>query len=407
MPIEIPLTLAAESLTHGTFGRWVKPNGALVKADDLICEVETDKVAQEIFSPATGVLTHLAKVGDRIPKGAIIATIDPAGAPTASPASAPPVPPLSPTPATTAIKAAAPSAEARLSPAARVMADTQGIDTSKIPPNERGVITKSGIIDAQSAPKVQPPPLASPPLAVPVATAAPVGEREKRVPMSAMRMRIAERLLQAQETAAILTTFNEVDMSRVMDLRAKYKEVFQKKHGVGLGFMSFFVKASVEALKAFPAVNARIEGTDMIYCNYYDLGIAVSTERGLSVPVLRDCDGRSFAGIEKGIIDLATRVKEGKITLSDLSGGTFTITNGGIFGSMMSTPILNPPQSGILGMHSITKRAVVVEDQIVIRPMMYLAFSYDHRIIDGKEAVSFLVRIKECIENPERLLLEV
>jgi 2-oxoglutarate dehydrogenase E2 component (dihydrolipoamide succinyltransferase) len=225
--------------------------------------------------------------------------------------------------------------------------------------------------------------------------------------MSPVRARIAERLLAAQHSAAILTTFNEADLSRVLDLRSRYKESFQKKHGVGLGFMGFFVKACVEALRAFPAVNARIDGPDVVYHHFYHLGVAVSTEKGLMVPVLRDCDQLSFAGVEKGIAELAARARDGKIAVSDLQGGTFTITNGGVFGSMMSTPILNPPQSAILGMHAIQKRPVAVNDQVVVRPMMYLALSYDHRIIDGREAVSFLVRVKECVENPERLLLEV
>jgi 2-oxoglutarate dehydrogenase E2 component (dihydrolipoamide succinyltransferase) len=237
--------------------------------------------------------------------------------------------------------------------------------------------------------------------------APPSKPRETRQRMTPIRARIAERLLAAQQNAAILTTFNEADMSRVMELRARYKESFQKKHGVGLGFMAFFVKACVEALRAFPAVNARIDGPDIVYQHFYHLGVAVSTDKGLMVPVLRDCDQLSFAGIEKGIAALAAKAREGKISVADLQGGTFTITNGGIFGSMLSTPILNPPQSGILGMHAIQKRAVVVDDQVVIRPMMYLALSYDHRIIDGREAVSFLVRVKECIESPERLLLEV
>jgi 2-oxoglutarate dehydrogenase E2 component (dihydrolipoamide succinyltransferase) len=225
--------------------------------------------------------------------------------------------------------------------------------------------------------------------------------------MTPIRQRIAERLLSAQQSAAILTTFNEADMTAVMALRARFKEAFQKKHGVGLGFMGFFVKACVEALKAFPSVNARIEGADIVYAHYYHFGVAVSTDKGLMVPVLRDCDRLSFAQIEKGIAELAVRARENKISVADLQGGTFTITNGGIFGSLLSTPILNPPQSGILGMHAIQKRAVVVEDQIVVRPMMYLALSYDHRIIDGREAVSFLVRVKEGIEAPERLMLEV
>ncbi len=225
--------------------------------------------------------------------------------------------------------------------------------------------------------------------------------------MTTMRQRIGERLLAAQQNAAILTTFNEVDMSAIMALRARYKEAFQKKHGVGLGFMSFFVKACVEALKAFPAVNARIDGADIVYHNYHNIGVAVSTEKGLMVPALRDADQLSFAGIEKGIAALAVKARDGKISVADLQGGTFTITNGGVFGSLLSTPILNPPQSGILGMHTIQKRPVAVDDQVVIRPMMYLAFSYDHRLIDGREAVSFLVRVKECVENPERLMLEV
>ncbi len=225
--------------------------------------------------------------------------------------------------------------------------------------------------------------------------------------MSTIRQRTGERLLAAQQNAAILTTFNEADMSAIMALRTKYKEAFQKKHGVGLGFMSFFVKACVEALRAFPAVNARIDGSDIVYHNYHDVGVAVSTERGLMVPTLRDAGQMTFAQIEKGITDLAVKARDGKIAVADLQGGTFTITNGGVFGSLLSTPILNPPQSGILGMHTIQKRPVAVDDQVVIRPMMYLAFSYDHRLIDGREAVSFLVRVKECVENPERLMLEV
>jgi 2-oxoglutarate dehydrogenase E2 component (dihydrolipoamide succinyltransferase) len=225
--------------------------------------------------------------------------------------------------------------------------------------------------------------------------------------MSTVRQRIAERLLSAQQTAAILTTFNEADLSALLALRAKYKESFQKKHGVGLGFMSFFVKAVIEALKAFPAVNASIDGNDIVYHNFYDIGVAVSTEKGLMVPVLRDADALSFAGVEKGIAALAQKARDGKITVADLQGGTFTITNGGVFGSLLSTPILNPPQSAILGMHAIQKRPVAVDDQVVIRPMMYLALSYDHRLIDGREAVSFLVRVKECVESPDRILLEV
>jgi 2-oxoglutarate dehydrogenase E2 component (dihydrolipoamide succinyltransferase) len=241
----------------------------------------------------------------------------------------------------------------------------------------------------------------------PPAEPVPAGVRETRQRMTPIRQRIAERLLSAQQNAAILTTFNEADLSAVMALRARYKEAFQKKHGVGLGFMGFFVKACVEALKAFPAVNARIDGSDIVYHHYYHLGVAVSTEKGLMVPVLRDCDRRGLADIEKGIAELAARAREGKLAVGDLQGGTFTITNGGVFGSLLSTPILNPPQSAILGMHAIQKRPVAVEDRVVVRPMMYLALSYDHRLIDGREAVSFLVRVKECVEAPERLMLEV
>jgi 2-oxoglutarate dehydrogenase E2 component (dihydrolipoamide succinyltransferase) len=255
-------------------------------------------------------------------------------------------------------------------------------------------------------------PAAPPVSAAPVEPPAPAPSpepavRETRQRMTPIRQRIAEKLLAAQQNAAILTTFNEADLSRVMELRAKYKETFQKKHGVGLGFMGFFVKACVEALRAFPAVNARIDGADVVYHHYYHLGVAVSTEKGLMVPVLRDCERLSFAEVEKGIAALAQKARDGSITVADLQGGTFTITNGGVFGSLLSTPILNPPQSAILGMHAIVRRPVAVNDQVVIRPMMYLALSYDHRIIDGREAVSFLVRVKECIENPERLLLEV
>jgi 2-oxoglutarate dehydrogenase E2 component (dihydrolipoamide succinyltransferase) len=252
------------------------------------------------------------------------------------------------------------------------------------------------------APQARP----SPPVSAPPAAGS-AGPRETRQRMSGLRQRVAQRLVEVQQTAAILTTFNEADMSRIMDLRARYKEPFQKAHSTALGFMSFFVKASIEALKAFPAVNARIDGNEIVYQNYYDIGVAVSTEKGLMVPVIRDADRLSFAGIEKAITGYAAKAREGSIAVDDLRGGTFTITNGGIFGSMLSTPILNPPQSGILGMHAIKKRPVVVEDQIVIRPMMYLALSYDHRIIDGREAVSFLVRIKDCLESPERLMLEI
>jgi 2-oxoglutarate dehydrogenase E2 component (dihydrolipoamide succinyltransferase) len=413
--VEIKLTPAGESVTHATMLKWLVADGAYVKRNSTLCELETDKVTKEEYAPADGVLKIAVQPDTKVPIGAVLGHIDtsapaPSGSAPATPTPAAQMPAQAPTQAPVQAPAQAPTAATSIpmSPAASVMAATQGIDVSKVTPADKRVITKSDLIahqESASKPKTNGVATAEPtPAATPVAK--PAGGI-RRQPMSAMRQRIAERLLEAQHNAAILTTFNEADMSRIMELRTKYKDSFQKKHGVGLGFMSFFVKAAVSALQAFPAVNAYIEGTDIVYHDYAHIGVAVSTEKGLMVPVLRNCESLSFADIEKGIVGLATRARDGKIGLADLQGGTFTITNGGIFGSMMSTPILNPPQSAILGMHSITKRAVVVDDQIVIRPMMYLALSYDHRIIDGKEAVSFLVRIKEAVENPERLLLEV
>jgi len=422
--VEIKLTPAGESVTHATMLKWLFPEGAYVKRNSTVCELETDKVTKEEYAPADGILKIAVPPDTKVPIGTVLGYIDtsapaptssspPVAAPTATaPATAPASAPSAPVPpAPTAASTSPP-----LSPAASVLAATQGIDVSKVVPADKRVITKSDLLahqEAVAATKTNGSTTATMPAPVPEAIsvvspalAKPAGGI-RRQPMSALRQRIAERLLEAQHNAAILTTFNEADMSRVMELRAKYKDSFQKKHGVGLGFMSFFVKAAVSALQAFPAVNAFIDGSDIVFHDYAHIGVAVSTDKGLLVPVLRHCESLSFADIEKGIVALATKAREGKISLSDLQGGTFTITNGGIFGSMMSTPILNPPQSAILGMHAITKRAVVVDDQIVIRPMMYLALSYDHRIIDGKEAVSFLVRIKEAIENPERLLLDV
>ncbi len=304
-----------------------------------------------------------------------------------------------------------------LSPSARQLVANEGIDPHQLTGSGRGGrITKEDVLAhlqhnagtaVEKAPVAAPEPPSAPAVSPFVESKPAKDGRERRERMSPIRARIAERLLAAQQNAAILTTFNEADMSAVMALRAKYKETFQKKHGVGLGFMSFFVKAVVEALRAFPAVNASIDGGDIVYHNYHDIGVAVSTEKGLMVPILRDANAMSFADIEKGIAALAQKVRENKISVADLQGGTFTITNGGIFGSLLSTPILNPPQSAILGMHAIQKRPVTVDDQVVIRPMMYLALSYDHRLIDGREAVSFLVRVKECIESPERLMLAI
>ena len=390
MAVEIKVTPAGEAVSEATLVKWLKPDGAYVKNGEPICELETDKAAKDEYAPSDGVLAIKAKPGERLAIGAVIGSIDPDGKAAAprEPAKEAPAPPAD---------------EVRLSPAARVMAETQGIDVSKVAPSAKGVVTKGDILAHQEKAAPQPAaPAASPPLAKPVKPQ----DGQTRQKMSPLRQRIAERLLHAQETAAILTTFNEADMSRVMEMRARYKDAFQKKHGVGLGFMGFFVKAVVEALKAFPAVNASIDGDEVVFHHCQHIGIAVSTEKGLVVPVLRDCGSLSFAGIEKGILDLAAKARDGKIALAEMQGGTFTITNGGVFGSLLSTPILNPPQSGILGMHTIQKRPVAIGDEVAIRPMMYLALSYDHRLIDGREAVSFLVRVKDCIESPERLLIE-
>ena len=417
MAVEIKVPSAGESVTEATIARWLKANGAAVKANEPVCELETDKATAEVMAPASGTLAITVGEGQKVAIGAVIGKIE-AGAAQPAPLSKTPPPPKGD--GVSRQPAPAPAAPTRkevskplLSPAARHIAAKEGIEPHQLTGTGRGGrITKEDVVAhlqqrggiLEKAPAAPPP---APETAPPVeAKPAPAG-RERRERMSPIRARIAERLLAAQQNAAILTTFNEADLSAVMALRAKYKETFQKKHGVGLGFMSFFVKASIEALRTFPAVNASIDGSDIVYHNYYDIGVAVSTEKGLMVPVLRDAEQMSFADIEKGIAALAQKARENKISVADLQGGTFTITNGGIFGSLLSTPILNPPQSAILGMHAIQKRPVAVDDQVVIRPMMYLALSYDHRLLDGREAVSFLVRIKECLESPERLLLEI
>jgi 2-oxoglutarate dehydrogenase E2 component (dihydrolipoamide succinyltransferase) len=418
MAVELKVPSVGESITEGTLARWLKADGAVVQSNEPVFELETDKASQEVTAPAAGVLRHGAAEGDKVTIGQVVGTIE-AGA---VPANGGPAPAAKkPEPAASAKPAPAKPAaggEVLLSPAARQLAADKGVDPQQLSGTGRdGRVIKEDVLTALQqrtapapaaappapAPAVQPKPAAAPP---PAPRPSPAG-RETRERMSTVRQRIAERLLSAQQTAAILTTFNEADLSALLALRAKYKESFQKKHGVGLGFMSFFVKAVIEALKAFPAVNASIDGNDIVYHNFYDIGVAVSTEKGLMVPVLRDADALSFAGVEKGIAALAQKARDGKITVADLQGGTFTITNGGVFGSLLSTPILNPPQSAILGMHAIQKRPVAVDDQVVIRPMMYLALSYDHRLIDGREAVSFLVRVKECVESPDRILLEV
>jgi len=408
VPISVPGV--GESISEGILAKWLAGDGSTVKAGDPLFELETDKATNVVPAPASGVLKVQAAEGDTVAIGATVGVIDPSGAPAPAKADAP-----APDAAAKAEpKAAEPAADGgpgHLSPAVRRIVAEEGVDPSQVEGTGKGGrVTKGDVLaHVESGGKPAAPAAPAPaPTPAPAARPAPSKEgRETRERMSGLRQRIAQRLVEAQRTAAILTTFNEVDMSRVMATRAKYKEAFQKAHGVGLGFSSFFIKATIEALKAFPAVNARIEGNEIVYNNYFNIGVAVSTERGLMVPVIRDADQLSFADIEKAIGAYADKARKGAIGVDDLQGGTFTITNGGVFGSLLSTPILNPPQSGILGMHAIKKRAVVVDDQIVIRPMMYLALSYDHRIIDGREAVSTLVRIKDCLEDPERLLLAI
>jgi 2-oxoglutarate dehydrogenase E2 component (dihydrolipoamide succinyltransferase) len=402
MPVEIKVPSVGESITQGSIARWLKKDGAHVQTDESLFELETDKATQEVPAPAAGVLHIAMGEGKTVDIGSVVGTIDESAVPAAAPAPPPSAPE----------KAAQPKAEGNnipVSPAARRLATEEGVDVKQLAGTGRGgVILKTDVQEhlEQRKPKESTamppvPPLAAPP------PAAPMAARETRQRMSAIRQRIAERLLAAQKQTASLTTFNEADMSAVMDLRARFKDKFKEKHDVGLGFMAFFVKAAVQALKAYSLVNARLEDADLVLQNYYNVGVAVSTDKGLMVPVLRDADQMTFAQIEKAIAGMAAKARDGKISVGDLQGGTFTITNGGIFGSMMSTPILNPPQSAILGMHAIQKRPVVRDDQIVIRPMMYLALTYDHRIIDGRDAVLFLVRVKECVEDPERLLLEI
>ncbi|MFZ5492021.1 MAG: 2-oxoglutarate dehydrogenase complex dihydrolipoyllysine-residue succinyltransferase [Pseudomonadota bacterium] len=390
MQIEIKAPVLPESVAEATLLRWKKKPGEAVRRDESLIDVETDKVVLEVVAPADGVLAAVHQAdGATVHAGDLLATLDTAAAAGEA------APAAEPAPSVPQVRAVTTP-----SPAARKLAAEQGVDTATLAGSGRdGRIIKE---DVQAAAK--PAPSESPAArALPVADAGP--RPEQRVPMTRIRQRIAERLVEAQRTAAILTTFNEVNMQPVMDLRARHREAFEKAHGVKLGFMSFFVRAAVEALKKFPLVNASIDGTDVVYHGYFDIGIAVSSPRGLVVPVLRDAEGLSFADIEKTIADFGQRARDGKLTLEELSGGTFSITNGGIFGSMLSTPILNPPQSAILGMHNIVDRPVAENGQVVIRPVMYLALSYDHRLIDGREAVQFLVSIKQALEDPSRLLL--
>ncbi|BCG24055.1 MULTISPECIES: 2-oxoglutarate dehydrogenase complex dihydrolipoyllysine-residue succinyltransferase [Pseudomonas] len=409
MAIEIKAPTFPESVADGTVATWHKKPGEAVKRDELIVDIETDKVVMEVLAEADGVLAEIVKnEGDTVLSGELLGKLTEGGAAAAAPAAAAPA-------AAPAAQAAAPAAggdDAILSPAARKLAEENGIDPNSIAGTGKGGrVTKEDVVAAVEAKKSAPAAAPAAKAAAPAAEA-PVfaaGDRvEKRVPMTRLRAKVAERLVEAQSTMAMLTTFNEVDMTEVMALRSKYKDLFEKTHnGVRLGFMSFFVKASVEALKRFPAVNASIDGNDIVYHGYQDIGVAVSSDRGLVVPVLRNAELMSLAEVENGIATFGKKAREGKLSIDEMTGGTFTITNGGTFGSMMSTPIVNPPQAAILGMHNIIQRPMAVNGQVVIRPMMYLALSYDHRLIDGKEAVSFLVTIKNLLEDPARLLLDI
>lgn len=410
MATEIRVPTLGESVSEATVGTWFKKVGDTVKADEPLVELETDKVTVEVPAPASGVLTEIvAQNGETVGLDALLGQIaeGAAGAATAAPAAKPAE--AAPAPAAAA-PAAAPAGGSSMpaAPAAAKVAADANISTADIDGSgKRGQVLKGDVLAAiAKGPSASAPAAAAPAAPRPVSSAddAP---REERVKMTRLRQTIAKRLKDAQNTAAMLTTYNEVDMSAVMDLRNRYKDVFEKKHGVKLGFMGFFTKAVTHALKELPAVNAEIDGTDIIYKNYCHVGMAVGTDKGLVVPVIRDADQRSIAGVEKELGRLAKAARDGSLGMADMQGGTFTITNGGVYGSLMSSPILNAPQSGILGMHKIQERPVVVGGQIVIRPMMYLALSYDHRIVDGKEAVTFLVRVKESLEDPERLVLDL
>lgn len=426
---DIKVPTVGESITEATIGEWAKKSGEFVKRDEIILLLDTDKASVEVTAPNDGVLTTLAKAGDTVKIGAVVATIDTEGVATAGmqqpaknvevgAASAPAA--ATPAAATGGAKPISPDMQQHLSPATQRVVSERGLDASQIKGTGKdGRITKQ---DAMTAPAPQgglgatagnyapaPAPAAKkteiPPL--PQARGATGARGERREGMTTIRKRISERLVMSQQTTATLTTFNEIDMSAVIALRDKYKDKYKERYGVSLGFMGFFVKACVEALKEVPQVNAFIDGTELIYHDYINIGVAVGTEKGLIVPVVKDADLLSIAGIEQAIRHYALKARDGKISIDDLSGGTFTISNGGVYGSLMSTPILNPPQSGILGMHKIEERPVAVNGKVEIRPMMYVALSYDHRIIDGKEAVTFLVKVKEGIEDPSRLLLEV
>ena len=400
MIIEVNVPVFAESITEGTLLKWYKKVGESVARDETLVDIETDKVVLEVPAPQAGVLVEIiVQDGETVTTQQLLAKIDTEAAATQA---APAADAVQAAPAAPASAQATSNSQAGVAmPAAAKLAAEKGVDVSQIQGSGRdGRVLKEDVLNAPAAPKAAP--------AVQAAVALPLGDRpEQRVPMSRLRARVAERLLESQAQNAILTTFNEVNMKPVMDLRAKYKDKFEKTYGVKLGFMSFFVKAAVAALKKYPIVNASVDGKDIVYHGYFDIGIAIGSPRGLVVPILRDADQMSIADIERAIADYAAKAKDGKIAIEDLTGGTFSITNGGTVGSMMSTPIINPPQSAILGMHATKERAVVENGEIVVRPMMYLALSYDHRIIDGREAVLTLVTIKELLEDPARLVLDV
>ncbi len=405
--IEVKIPPLGESISSGVLAKWHVKNGDAVKKDQPLFELETDKITSEGVAESAGVITFKVEPGTEVKIGEVVATIDPAAGGTTSVSSAPSAAPLK-----SEISNSKPAAEAPASPAVRRLAADTGIDPATVVgTGKAGRVTKGDMLAAAATPKEVAAAIAAAPASAVPATAPvvskPAAGKRTRTKMSKLRQTIAKRLVSAQHEAAMLTTFNEVDMSAVMELRKKYQDDFVKKNGVKLGFMSFFTKAVVHALKEVPAINAQLDGDEVVQNHYYDISMAVSTEKGLVVPVVRDCDQLDMAGIEKAIGEVAKKARDGKLGLPDFEGGCFTITNGGIFGSMLSTPIINAPQSAILGLHAINERPMAVNGQVVIRPMMYLALSYDHRLVDGKEAVTFLVKVKQAIEDPTRLLLSV
>jgi 2-oxoglutarate dehydrogenase E2 component (dihydrolipoamide succinyltransferase) len=409
---EIRVPTLGESVTEATIGRWFKKAGDAVAVDEPLVELETDKVTIEVPAPSAGTLGEIvAKDGETVAVGALLGQIRDGVAAAARPAApARAATPAAPPPPAAAPAAKAPPADAPLAPSVRKISAESGVDAATVPGSGKdGRVTKGDMLAAIEKAASVPTPVNQPAAAVQVRAPSPADDaaREERVKMTRLRQTIARRLKDVQNTAAMLTTFNEVDMSHIMAMRAQYKDVFEKKHGSKLGFMGFFTKACVQALKDIPAANAEIDGADLIYKNYYHIGVAVGTDKGLVVPVVRDSDRKSIAEIEKSIADFGRRARDGQLKIDEMQGGTFTITNGGIYGSLMSTPILNAPQSAILGMHKIQDRPVAIGGKVEIRPMMYLALSYDHRVIDGKEAVTFLVRVKESLEDPARLVLDL